>query len=44
MQRIGKYASLYSTGVGKILLINYSDKKLDMLIAKNYYNSLLSVP
>lgn len=33
-QRIGKKASLHCTGVGKLLLLNYSDEKLDELIEK----------
>lgn len=32
MQRIGKLAPLHSTGVGKILLLNYDEKELDNLI------------
>lgn len=34
MQRIGKIAPLHSTGVGKLLLLNYSAGKLDRLIAE----------
>lgn len=33
-QRIGKSAPLHSTGVGKILLLNYSNEELDTLIAQ----------
>lgn len=33
-QRIGKNAPLHCTGVGKLLLLNYDDEKLDSLIEK----------
>ena len=33
MQRIGKKAPLHSTGIGKLLLLNYSNKQLNELIA-----------
>lgn len=32
MQRIGKRAPMHSTGVGKLLLLNYSEEQLDHLI------------
>lgn len=32
-QRIGKLAPIYSTGIGKLLLLNYDTKKLDQMIA-----------
>ena len=32
MQRIGKRAPLHSTGVGKILLLNYSEKELETFV------------
>lgn len=34
MQRIGKRAPLHTTGVGKLLLLNYDDKQIDMMISK----------
>lgn len=34
MQRIGKIAPLHCTGVGKLLMLNYTMGKLDMLIAE----------
>ena len=33
MQRIGKKAPLHSTGIGKLLLLNYSNRQLNELIA-----------
>ncbi len=33
MQRIGKKAPLHSTGIGKLLLLNYSNRQLSELIA-----------
>ena len=33
MQRIGKSAPLHCTGVGKVLLLNYEEKKIDELIS-----------
>lgn len=33
-QRIGKRAMLHCTGVGKLLLLNYDNEKLDLLISK----------
>ena len=33
MQRIGKRAPLHSTGIGKLLLLNYSEKQLGELIS-----------
>ena len=33
MQRIGNRAPLHSTGVGKLLLLNYSEAKIDRLIS-----------
>ena len=32
MQRIGKRAPLHSTGIGKLLLLNYNNKQLNELI------------
>lgn len=32
LQRIGKVAPMHSTGAGKVLLLNYSDKELDNFI------------
>lgn len=34
MQRIGKVAPLHSTGVGKLLLLNYSEERLDEMIER----------
>jgi IclR family KDG regulon transcriptional repressor len=34
MQRIGKSAPLHSTGIGKLLLLNYDDEKLKVLSEK----------
>jgi DNA-binding IclR family transcriptional regulator len=34
MQRIGKRAPLYSTGVGKLMLLNYDIQRLDSYVAK----------
>lgn len=34
LQRIGKRAPLHSTGVGKVLLLNYSEDEIDRLIEK----------
>ena len=33
-QRIGKKAPMHCTGVGKLLLLNYSEEKLDQMISK----------
>ena len=33
MQRIGKRAPMHSTGIGKLLLLNYSEEQLDEYIA-----------
>jgi IclR family KDG regulon transcriptional repressor len=36
LQRIGKSAPLHSTGVGKNLLLNYSEKDIDKLVSDDY--------
>lgn len=40
MQRIGRRAPLHSTGVGKLLLLNYDEAKLDVLISQKGLPSL----
>lgn len=40
MQRIGKKAPLHSTGIGKLLLLNYSNKQLNELIATKGLSAL----
>ena len=40
MQRIGKVAPLHATGVGKLLLLNYSPEKLDRLIREKGLSAL----
>lgn len=40
MQRIGKRAPMHSTGIGKLLLLNYTDQQLDEYIAEKGLPSL----
>ena len=40
MQRIGRRAPLHSTGVGKLLLLNYDEEKLNTIIAQKGLCSL----
>ena len=40
MQRIGKRAPLYSTGVGKLLLLNFEPKEIDRYVAKTGLKAL----
>ncbi len=40
MQRIGKNAPLHSTGVGKLMLLDYDDKKLDRLVSEKGLDAL----
>ena len=40
MQRIGKRAPFHSTGVGKILLLNYNDSELDSIIKETGLSKL----